>query len=86
MVSLILNSTAKHNTRIAKELHKNSKAVTRESFVPSFQTKVKAKCTLVQALMLNTGCTAHKGSRGIALLYRHCGFVQTVRSIEGVEV
>jgi len=38
MVSLILNSTAKHSamhiTRIAKEFHKNSTAVTRESFVP----------------------------------------------------
>ena len=29
------------------------------------------KCTLVQALRLCTGCTAHRGSRGIAVLYRH---------------
>jgi hypothetical protein len=33
--------------------------------------KVKVKCTLVQALRLCTGRTAHRGSRGIALLYRH---------------
>ena len=31
--------------------------------------QVKVKCTLVQALRLCTGCTAHKGSRGIALLF-----------------
>jgi hypothetical protein len=31
----------------------------------------KVKCTLVQALRLSTGRTAHRGSRGIALLYRH---------------
>jgi hypothetical protein len=30
--------------------------------------KVKVKCTLVQALRLCTGRTAHRGSRGIALL------------------
>jgi hypothetical protein len=33
--------------------------------------KVKVKCTLVQALRLCTGRTAHMGRRGIALLYRH---------------
>ena len=27
------------------------------------------KCTLVQALRLCTGCMAHRGSRGIALLF-----------------
>jgi len=31
--------------------------------------KVKVKCTLVQALRLCTGHTAHRGSRGIALLF-----------------
>jgi len=31
----------------------------------------KVKCTLVQALRLCTGRTAHRGSRGIAILYRH---------------
>jgi len=30
-----------------------------------FQTKVKVKYTLVQALRLCTGRTAHRGSRGI---------------------
>jgi len=30
---------------------------------------VKVKCTLVQALRLCTGPTAHRGSRGIALLF-----------------
>ena len=33
--------------------------------------KAKIKCTLVQALRLCTGRTAHRGSRGIAVLYRH---------------
>jgi hypothetical protein len=33
------------------------------------KVNVKVKCTLVQALRLCTGCTAHKGSRGIALLF-----------------
>jgi len=31
--------------------------------------KKKVKCTHVQALRLCTGCTAHTGSRGIALLF-----------------
>jgi len=31
--------------------------------------KVKVKCTLVQALRLCAGRTAHRGSRGIALLF-----------------
>ena len=31
--------------------------------------KVKVKCTLVQALRLCTGHTAHRGSRGIAILF-----------------
>jgi hypothetical protein len=37
----------------------------------SLLDKKKVKCTLVQALRLCTGSTAHRGSRGIALLYRH---------------
>jgi len=32
-------------------------------------TGVKVKVTLVQALSLCTGCTAHRGSRGVALLF-----------------
>ena len=35
--------------------------------------KVKVKCTLVQALRLCTGRTAHRGSRGIALLFLYHG-------------
>ena len=31
------------------------------------------KCTLVQALKLRAGCTAHRGSRGIALLFHDHG-------------
>ena len=34
-----------------------------------FNYTVKVKCTLVQALRLCTGGTAHRGSRGIALLF-----------------
>ena len=45
--------------------HKNI-LVTRQTFLLS---KVKVKCTLVQALRLCTGRTAHRGSRGIALLF-----------------
>ena len=33
------------------------------------KSKKKVKVTLVQALMLCTGRTAHRGSRGIALLF-----------------
>ena len=35
--------------------------------------KVKVKCTLVQALRLCTGRTAHRGSRGIALHFHDHG-------------
>ena len=61
------------------------------SFIRSFYSvsnnvKVKVKCTLVQALRLCTGCTTHRGSRGIAVLYRHWGSVQAVWPIGGVEV
>ena len=34
-----------------------------------YESKSKAKSTLVQALRLCTGRTAHRGSRGIALLF-----------------
>jgi hypothetical protein len=33
----------------------------------------RVKCTLVQALRLCTGCMAHTGSRGIALLFHGHG-------------
>jgi hypothetical protein len=35
--------------------------------------KVKVKVTLVQALRLCTGCTAHRRSRAIALLFHDHG-------------
>jgi len=35
----------------------------------SMISKEKLKCTLVHALRLCTGCTAHRGIRGIALLF-----------------
>ena len=35
--------------------------------------KGKLKCTLVQALRLCTGLTAHRGSKGIALLFHDHG-------------
>ena len=38
-----------------------------------FCWKVKVKCTLVQALRLCTSRTAHRGSRGIALLFHDHG-------------
>jgi hypothetical protein len=50
------------------------------------QGKIKVNCTLVQAPRLCTGRAVHRGSRGVALLYRHWGSVQAVRSIGGVEV
>jgi len=34
-----------------------------------FSGKIKVKCTLIQALRLCTGRTAHRASRGIALLF-----------------
>ena len=37
------------------------------------QYKKKVKCTLVQALRLCTGRTAHRGSRGIALFFHDHG-------------
>ena len=50
-------------------------------FFSGLKVKVKVKGTLVQALRLRTGRTAHSGSRGIALLYRHWGSVQAVQPI-----
>jgi len=43
------------------------------SFKSCGKVKVKVKCTIVQALRLCTGRTAHKGSRGIALLFHDHG-------------
>jgi len=41
--------------------------------VTSQVIKVEVKCTLVQAQRLCTGRTAHRGSRGIALLFHNHG-------------
>ena len=57
-----------------------------DTYMRIYAGEVKVKCTLVQALRLCTGRPAYRGSRGIALLYRHWGSVQAVRSIGGVEV
>jgi len=40
---------------------------------PKHKGKIKVKCTLVQALRLCTGRTAHRGSRSIALLFHDHG-------------
>ena len=41
--------------------------------IKEVMVKVKVKCPLVQALRLCTGRTAHRGSRGIALLFHDHG-------------
>jgi len=43
-------------------------------------SKVKVKCTRLQALKLCTGRTAHRGSRGIALLFLDHGTIRTVHT------
>jgi len=40
-----------------------------EKYTSSHSCKVKVRSTLVQALRLCTGRTAHRGSRGIALIF-----------------
>ena len=37
----------------------------RNFFYYKLKVKVKVKCTVLQALRLCTGCTVHRGSRGI---------------------
>ena len=46
-----------------------SRNCARNFYEPNNLVKVKVKCTLVQALRLCTGRTAHRESRGIALLF-----------------
>jgi len=41
----------------------------KNAYIPDHDGKAKVKCTLVQALRLCTGRTAHRASRGIALLF-----------------
>jgi hypothetical protein len=47
----------------------NSDAATEHLHLMISGTKKKVKCTLVQALRFCTGRTAHRGSRGIAVLF-----------------
>jgi len=42
-------------------------------YIKTVDIKIKVKVTLVQALRLCTGCTAYRGSRGIALLFHDHG-------------
>jgi hypothetical protein len=44
-----------------------------ESEIRVLMSKIKVKCTLVQALRLCTGRTTYRGSRGIALLFHDHG-------------
>ena len=46
-----------------------SKCMVTHLRTPYCHIKGKVKCTLVEALRLCTGCTAHRRSRGIALLF-----------------
>jgi len=72
---------------------RSSVAIKTELPRPTSQEVKKVNCTLVQALRLCTGCTAHRGSRGIALLFldhgtgRGCGvrctLVQALRLCTG---
>jgi len=72
---------------------RSSVAIKTELPRPTSQEVKKVKCTLVQALRLCTGRTAHRGSRGIALLFldhgtgRGCGvrctLVQALRLCTG---
>ena len=66
-------------TQDKKKKHKtNFTAFFQKTFNKSFQisykyVKVKVEVTLVQALRLCTGRTAHRGSRGIALPFHDHG-------------
>jgi hypothetical protein len=66
-----IKQTAKKNLTV--QCHQLGKKVLGHIGLQSYRcsVKVKVNCTLVQALRLCTGRTAHRGSRGIALLYRH---------------
>ena len=44
-----------------------------------YSKKKKVKCTLVQALGLRTGRRAHRGSRGVALLFHDQRHLKVVR-------
>jgi len=42
-----------------------------QDVVVDARININVKCTLVQVLRLCTGRTAHRVSRGLAILYRH---------------
>jgi hypothetical protein len=56
-------------------IHNKISSYIKQRFVKCFivKVKVRVKCTLVQALRLCTGRTAHRGSRGIALPFHNRG-------------
>ena len=62
MAHVIILSYVPHTLPKRQTMHKHYEVAT------SLLEKVKVKCTLVQALRFCTGHTAHRGSRGIALL------------------
>ena len=76
-------TVAFHNTA---DVPKNG-PTTRTDYTVLLFYKVRVKCTLVQALRLCTGRTAHRGSRGIAILFldhgtrRGCGVSVTLRPL-----
>jgi hypothetical protein len=53
------------------ELELNGHDLIRATHDDEYTLRIKQMCTLLQAPRLCTGRTAHRGSRGIALLYRH---------------
>jgi len=58
---LLCHAEYSYMVRSARDHHKGIKQ----------SRKVKVKCTRVQTLRLCTGHTAQRGSRDIAILYRH---------------
>ena len=72
---LLITFLALRNTNGAPVVDfKHENSVTNVDKTSQIQlVKVKVKCTFVQALRLCTGRTAHRGSRGIALLFHDHG-------------
>jgi hypothetical protein len=58
---------------LLKHIMKLALSIFRWGGKSSLKAKVKVKCTLVQALRLCTGRTAHRVSRGITLLFHDHG-------------
>jgi hypothetical protein len=63
----------KHNENMSKLERMRREENSNTKDLSSDKVKVKVKCTLVQALTLCTGRMAHRGSRGIALLFLDYG-------------